>query len=329
MTLRPGIRCKSLRRMPGLLSLEYVMMVYDDNIRETAVQLLDKIQEIRPLVHCITNYVTVNDCANALLAVCGRPVMSHAPEEAAEITAASAALVLNMGATEYVPSMLMSGKQAMESGIPCILDPVGVPGSSYRRRLCGEWLTQIRPSVIRGNASEIWSLIEQQAGEAGVDAEFSAVEHEGSRPDSPAWIRKCSDFSERFRCVLVISGKTDLVSGDGLNFHVDNGSSLMNGVTGRGTMASALLGAFLAAGRALSLPDALSAAIGTGCMGAAGEYAYRICAEGFSGNRAESSKESGCRIGTGSFHVRLLDSLSCLPPEEMAAMLKIRRVPAE
>ncbi len=300
-----------------------------DSIRENAVRLLGKIREMKPLVHCITNYVTVNDCANALLAAGARPVMSHAEEEAAEITAASAALVLNMGATEYVPSMLLSGKQALESGIPCVLDPVGVPGSSYRRRLCGEWIPLIRPSVIRGNASEIFSLIERQAGEAGVDAEFSSAVHEDVRPDSPEWIRKCASFSDRFRCVLEVSGATDLVVGNGMGFYVHNGCPLMSRVTGTGCMASALLGAFLAAGRALSLPDAFSAAVGAGCMGAAGEYAYLKCSEVFSGIRKNSPDGTEYCVGTGSYRVHLMDGLSCLSPEDMAGMLKIEKIPAE
>ena len=123
----------------------------DERFQYQIYTWMDAIQRTAPLVHSITNYVTVNDCANALLAIGARPVMSHDPREAAEITRGSQALELNLGATEYLDAMFLSGQAAREKGIPRVIDPVGISGSTFRREALHRMLSELQPTAIRGN----------------------------------------------------------------------------------------------------------------------------------------------------------------------------------
>ena len=222
---------------------------------DTTKELSDKIREYRPLIHSITNYVTVNDCANALLAIGARPVMSHAPEEAAEITSGSDGLELNLGATEYYESMLLSGREADSSGIPIIIDPVGVSGSSYRRNFLKRLIECCHPVAVRGNRSEILAMIRDEKTETGVDsvrfdADYSDVEiismmQEFCRKRKEEYI--ASGVSHEL--ILVCSGKTDLIACSDKSVIAEGGSSEMSGVTGTGCMSSVILAAFISGGR--------------------------------------------------------------------------------
>ena len=133
---------------------------------------LQAVRQAHPLIHCITNYVTVNDCANLLLAAGASPIMADAPEEAAEITARSQGLTLNLGTLQAgrVPAMLASGRQANRSGIPAVLDPVGAGASAFRTRTARQLLEEVRFAVIRGNLSEIQALAAGAGHPCGVDA---------------------------------------------------------------------------------------------------------------------------------------------------------------
>ena len=133
---------------------------------------LQAVRQAHPLIHCITNYVTVNDCANLLLAAGASPIMADAPEEAAEITARSQGLTLNLGTLQAgrVPAMLASGRQANRNGIPAVLDPVGAGASAFRTRTARQLLEEVRFAVIRGNLSEIQALAAGAGHPCGVDA---------------------------------------------------------------------------------------------------------------------------------------------------------------
>ena len=135
-------------------------------------ECLKRVRERNPLVHHITNYVTVNDCANACLAVGGSPVMADALEEAADMSGISDALVLNIGTlnADKVKAMILAGKAANKKGIPVIFDPVGCGATSFRNRMAEELLKQVHMAVIRGNVSEIQSLAGKDAQTKGVDA---------------------------------------------------------------------------------------------------------------------------------------------------------------
>ncbi len=172
---------------------------------------MDAVESTAPLVHSITNYVTVNDCANALLAIGARPVMSHDPREAAEITRGSQALELNLGATEYIDAMFLSGQAALEKGIPRVIDPVGISGSTFRRETLRRMITELQPTAIRGNYSEIHALLANAGTGTGVDAVTDAA-HPALSGDALA--RGMQDYLRTlaFPMILVASGREDIVA---------------------------------------------------------------------------------------------------------------------
>ena len=265
--------------------------------------LVEKVRGSRPLVHCITNYVTVNDCANALLAAGAAPVMSHAEEETAEVTAHGAALLLNLGATEYYPSMYISGDEARRLSIPAVIDPVGVGGSSYRRREALEMIKRFRPAAVRGNLSEIRALITGNRTTSGVD--IAEADRIGDVASAAA--AAVSDFARTHGAIVIASGASDIITDGRVTWLLKNGSPLMSRITGSGCMSSAVLGAFMAAER-----SAESAAAACALMSIAGEIA---------GEQTEAAGE-----GPGSFRVRLIDNIYLMNHEEIAKRLRISQV---
>lgn len=191
----------------------------------------------RPIVQCITNIVTVNDCANALLAIGASPTMAHHVTEMSEIQSGCDALVCNFGATENFDAMLEAATQAGKLGHPVVIDPVGCGGSSFRREFFWKLVEACRPACIRGNYSEIMALAYGKQTVTGVDAggtsETSieeAVKHLASKTES----------------IVVASGIQDIIS-DGVTLRtVFGGDILMSRITGTGCMESSLLGAYLA-----------------------------------------------------------------------------------
>lgn len=255
---------------------------------EYVYEIWNKIRENRPLVHCITNIVTVNDCANILLAAGASPTMAHHPLEAAEVTEGCQALVCNAGASESVDAMERAGKRAHELGHPIVLDPVGAAGSTYRRNFCKDLMDSIHPDCIRGNYSEIKALALEKRTGSGVDA----LEEGGPAGHSLDEIKEMVRIlARRQSCMVAASGEIDVLSDGNRIFTVDRGSKMMTRVTGTGCMSSALLGAFLAAENSLE-----SAAAMCTVMGICGERAER------------KTKELGG--GTGTFHIQLMDAVS-------------------
>jgi hydroxyethylthiazole kinase len=227
-------------------------------------KLMNAVRAVRtqsPLVHNITNYVVMNNTANALLAIGASPVMVHAEEEVADIAAISGALVVNIGTLSpyWVKGMHKALQTARQLGKPTVIDPVGAGASPYRTQQVIELIRENTPTVIRGNASEIKALVATGVVTKGVDS-----------TDAPEAALEAGQWlSKEMGCIVVISGATDLViKGDQVR-KVLFGSPLMTKVTGLGCSASALMGAFLAA-----VPDALEAATATmQVMGMAGEMA--------------------------------------------------------
>ncbi len=169
-----------------------------------ASELLIRIKEYRPLIHHITNYVTMNDCANAVLAIGGSPIMAKDPSEVEEVAAMSRALVLNMGTPDNnnFRSMLLAGKKAKEMRIPVIFDPVGAGATSFRREICCKLLSDIKPDVIRGNISEIMYLAGKDRYSCGVDSNWDI--------DNAVGI--VQGLAKDLNCVVAATGREDLVS---------------------------------------------------------------------------------------------------------------------
>jgi len=252
----------------------------------SAVSDLAAIRERKPLVHQITNYVVMNETANATLAIGALPVMAHAPQEVEEMASAASALVLNIGtlSDEWIEAMIAAGLAANAAGVPVVLDPVGAGATEYRTDTCRRLLEVLELAVVRGNSAEIATL-------AGRPAEIRGVEAIGAN-GGPDLAREAA---KSLGCVVAVTGPVDHVSdGETVN-SVANGHELMATVTGTGCMSTAITGCFLGV-----QPHALTAATGAlVAFGVAGEDA------------AESAK------GPGSFHVALYDALYALDPETL------------
>lgn len=201
-----------------------------------------QIEEMRPLIHCITNTVTVNDCANVLLALGASPTMAHHPGEVAEMAENCGALVLNMGATECLDAMKVAGLAAKRTGRPVVLDPVGAAGTEFRRKQTIQLIETVKPDCIRGNLSELRALALETMVCRGVDAREDEV------PDPELLLA----YAKKTGAFIVASGATDHVAvpeAGGKIYGVTGGSPMMARVTGTGCMSSVLLGAFLAVER--------------------------------------------------------------------------------
>ena len=246
----------------------------------------------RPLIHCITNHVTANDCANILLACGGSAIMADAPDEVAEITAMCDGLVLNMGtpSPRKIEALLRAGKEANRLGHPVILDPVGVGSSLMRREAGRRLLEQIRFAAIRGNATEIATLVHGTAAHRGVDADI-----EESSMD--AVDENAKHLSQETGAVVIVTGDTDIVTDGKILYRVHNGHPMMKTVTGSGCQLSSLLGAYVTANPEKPLQAALAA----------------VCAMGLCGEVAHA--RLGPLDGNASYRNYIIDAIYNLTPE--------------
>jgi len=257
--------------------------------------MLESVRQTKPLVHHITNYVTVNDCANITLCIGASPVMSHAQEEVEEMVSHAGALVLNIGTLDpyQAESMLLAGHAANDGGIPVIVDPVGAGATRYRTDFMSHMINEMQISVIKGNAGEIGVLAGADAGVRGVDSgevkgNLSTIAH---------------DFALETGIITVISGATDIVSNGRHIITIENGHPMMGRISGTGCMATSIIASFASVHQDLAEASAVSLA----AFGIAGEHAGAIS------------------TGPGSFKTLLFDQLSALTPAELARDAKIRK----
>lgn len=242
------------------------------------------VREQVPLVHCITNYVTVNDVANALLACGGSPIMADDIEEVSQITSISNALVINIGTLNQrtIASMLQAGKTANQKQIPVVLDPVGAGASSLRNDTVKRLLEEVQFAAIRGNLSEISFLAGLSVSTRGVDSS------EADSKNDPVAVAKAA--AETYGCVVAVTGAEDVITDGKRVAKIRNGVPAMSKVTGTGCMLSGIMGAYLGA-----VPDPfLGVTTAVASMGLAGEL----------------SLEQNGQTGTGSFHIGIIDALS-------------------
>lgn len=199
---------------------------------------IQRIRSQTPLVHNITNYVVMNSTANALLAVGASPVMAHAVEEVEEMVGIASALVINIGtlSERWVDAMIIAGRAARKRGIPIVLDPVGSGATGYRTATVRRLLEEASPTIIRGNASEIRSLVIAEQSTRGVD----------SAHGTDAALDAAQSLSARYACVVSVSGAVDIIVSANDVIRVSNGVPIMPKITGMGCTASALTGAFAA-----------------------------------------------------------------------------------
>jgi hydroxyethylthiazole kinase len=261
----------------------------------TASEIYQSIVDIRaksPLVHNITNYVVMNNTANALLAIGASPVMIHAEEEVADMAALASALVINIGTLSepWVRGMFKAFAAAAGKGVPVIIDPVGAGATPYRTRTIRQLIHAGEPAIIRGNASEIMALTDDMFQTKGVD----------STAGSDEAVSAAQHIAGDRKCVVCISGEVDYIVNAEKVVQVQNGHPMMTKVTGLGCTASALCGAFAAVEK-----NSLAAAVkAMTVMGIAGEMA------------AEQSR------GPGSLQMHFLDILYGLSETDISRHLQ-------
>ena len=258
--------------------------------------ILEKIRSVKPLVHHLTNWVTIYDCAAVVKALGGSPVMAHAKEEVAEMAEMASALVLNIGTltVDFVEVMKIAGKSANAKGIPVIFDVCGAGATRLRDEKCVELLREIDISIIKGNVSEI-------ARVAGINVRTKGVDAAEIKGDICALTAR---LSAKYKCAVAVTGKEDVISGAGETYVVKNGHVLMADVVGTGCMVASVIGTFAAVE-----PDPVwAAAAGLSCFGIAGE-----CAAINSAGPAE-------------FKMKLIDALYNLDKNTVERRQKIERV---
>ena len=255
---------------------------------------LRTMRERKPLVHQITNYVVMNETANATLALGALPVMAHAREEVEEMAGLASALVLNIGtlSEHWIESMLLAGEAATARGIPIVLDPVGAGATAYRTETARRILGSVDVTVLRGNAGEVATLVGAQAEVRGVESIATATD--------PADLAR--EAARSLGVVASVTGPVDHVSDGELVLAVANGDQLLSTVTGTGCMSSALTGCFLAA----KPEEPLEAA------------AEALAAFGVAAEDAAVDAE-----GPGTFHARLYDALYALDPATLDERVRI------
>ena len=258
---------------------------------------LSLVRERAPLVQCITNFVTVNDCANIILAAGGSPSMADDVREAAEAVRGSAALVCNLGAIAAVDAMVSAGKTANELGKPVVLDPVAAGNTALRRQESGRLLAGAKFAAIRGNASEIRALARGELTGSGVD-----VSGEDAVTDAtlPRTVETARLLAKQTGAVVAVSGPIDVVTDGGQTILLRNGCATMARITGSGCMLTSLLGAFCGADPGHPFEAACAA----------------IAAMGVAGDLAE---ERRLRNGTGNatFRTDLIDAVFNLTEEQL------------
>ena len=233
-------------------------------------EYLDRVRKMAPRIHNITNYVTVNDVANIVLACGGNPIMSDALEEVEEITSVCNGLNLNLGTLhkEKLLSMLKAGKKAKELNHPVVFDPVGVGASNFRMNAARKIMEEVQPTLIRGNVSEIRALAKGRKTKSGVDAELKELVTEENLPRMIDAVKK---FAKECNAIIVMTGEIDLVTEGSRCYVIRNGRKEMGRITGTGCQLSGVLATFLA-----SNPEDLTyaATVATCAFGVAGEIAW-------------------------------------------------------
>ncbi|HOU36214.1 MAG TPA: hydroxyethylthiazole kinase [Candidatus Omnitrophota bacterium] len=258
-----------------------------------AYDILCRMRQVKPVVHHMTNWVTIYDCAHIVKVFGGSPVMAHAPEEAAEMTLIAASLVLNIGTltTGMVEAMKISARTANEKGTPVLLDACGAGATSFRDRKSFELLQAAHIDILKGNASEIARLCGEAIRTKGVDASKVFKDMK----------MLAGQFACRYKCVVVVTGPEDIVTDGSNGYLVKNGHPMMADIVGTGCMAASVIGAFAAVEKDLLR----AAAAGLSCFGIAAQIA------------AKSAR------GPGTFKEKLFDSAYNLNKKTVCRLQRI------
>ena len=262
--------------------------------------MFDKIVEIRgilkeknPLIHSITNPISINQCANAIIAVGAKPIMAEHPQEVADITKTADALMLNLGNITDVrmQSMLNSAECANDNNIPFVIDVVGIACSQLRRNYAYNLLQKYKPAVIKGNYSEINALYNSEYSSAGVDSDITL--------DKESISQIAYKLAKKYNTIILASGKVDIVTDGDKIIHIKNGTHQLSCVTGTGCMQGALCSCYIS-----SCKDIMAVVCACVVMGICGEL-------------SQTDK------GNGTFMVNLMDNLSTLSNENIEKYMNV------
>lgn len=261
-------------------------------------QCLENVRAKAPLVHNITNYVTVNDVANILFACGGSPIMSDDSKEVEEITSICGGLNINIGTLNQntIPSMELAGKKANELGHKVLLDPVGAGASSLRTETALRLMKEVKFDVIRGNISEIKTLANGNGSTKGVDANVADAVTEENLREAVSFAKS---FAKQINGVIAVTGAIDLVSDASTCYVIRNGRKEMANITGTGCQLSGMMTAYLVANPEHTLE---AAAVAVCAMGLAGEIGYSRMKEG---------------DGNSTYRNRIIDAISNMTAEEL------------
>lgn len=280
-----------------------------ENAKTIAAESLTNTKQKIPLVHCITNRVTITDCANGVLACGAAPIMAEDLREVEDITSISQALVLNIGTLMplQIEAMLKAGKKAKQLGIPVILDPVGAGATKLRDEVSKQIIDEVKPDIIRGNMSEIRALYGFAGHTKGVEAAASDAVTLENAAEAAVIVKEMAD---KFNCVVGATGEVDIISDGKTTYFVANGHPMLCKITGSGCVLSALTGAYAGAAPEKTKEKLLEAVVGAFTLsGLAGESAY-----------AEVEK---VKAGTGTFHTKYMDALNLIDTDDFRKNAKI------
>jgi hydroxyethylthiazole kinase len=270
--------------------------------------IIENVYKKSPLVHSITNYVTVNDCANILLACGASPIMADDKNEVEEITSICNALVINIGTLNErtVEAMVKAGIKSNELGHVSVLDPVGAGASALRTATTFKLLDKVKFSVIRGNISEIRTVASGSGSTKGVDADVSDTVTEENLKEAVSFVKA---LSKRTGAVIAVTGKIDIVADGEKAYIIRNGHPLMSKITGTGCMLTTVIAAYCAANPERMLEATASA---VSAMGLCGELAYE--------------KLVKSDAGTSTYRMYLIDYMSKMNFETLQGGMKIESI---
>ncbi len=263
------------------------------NYGKSAGEILSRIRANKPVVHSITNYVVMNSTANVLLAMGASPIMAHAAEEMEDIEAISTSMVINIGtlSKQWIEYMNLASRIARDMGKPFVLDPVGAGATKLRTDAARNIIESYKPTVVRGNASEILALSPEGGKTRGVDSIHTMEDA----------VEAARTIALSLNTVIAVTGERDLVTDGKRSLIVTGGHSLMGYVTGTGCAATVIVAAFLAEEK-----DAVTAT------------AAALSFFGLAGERAAEGAQ-----GPGSFWVNVLDQLYKITPAELEDAARI------
>lgn len=264
-------------------------------------EIYQNVYDTKPLIHTITNYVTANDCANILLAAQAKAIMADDPHEAEEITSISQGLCINIGTLNpnKLEAMLSAGKKANAFNHPVLLDPVGIGASKFRKNAVKQLLETVHFSVIRGNLSEIKTLLQESVKTNGVDTAEQVTE---TNLDSVISLSK--QASRQLHSIIVITGKIDVISSEKQTYCIYNGHPYMSRITGAGCMLSAFMTACITSNKENILEACVCA----------------CCAMGIAGENA--AERMSTEDGNASFRNYIIDAIFNMKPEELERKAK-------